>query len=103
MVRKDKWKLIEFGHYLKAFENYQPQLFDVEKDPNELNDVASANADVVQELDAILSNEFNYEYIDCIAKQNDFMIFETFLWDENNQSVTYKKMTKAYHGFNESD
>merc|ERR1711951_153468 len=61
------------GHFLEAFADYAPQLFDVDADPEELKDVSgdAANAAVLSELEAILANEFNYEYVDCVAKFND--------------------------------
>merc|ERR1719445_190157 len=103
MVRKGEWKYIQFGHYLEAFKDYKPQLFNLVQDPNEINDVSESNPSVVQEMEAILSAEFNYEYTDCIAKQNDFLIFEEFQWQKYNQTELYKKLTQAYHGFDDDD
>ena len=103
MVRKGDWKYIQFGHYLKAFENYEPQLFNLVQDPGETKDVSKDNADIVQEMEAILSNEFNYEYVDCVAKQNDFLIFEEFQWNMYNESTMKQRMKSAYQGFNETD
>eukprot|EP01084_Bolivina_argentea_P192351 330248_1 len=37
MVRKGKYKYIQYGKNLKAFKNYKPQLFNLDDDPNELN------------------------------------------------------------------
>merc|ERR1711971_218865 len=105
MVRKAQWKYIQFGHFLRAFANYQPQLFDVDADAQELHDVSNLtqNADVVSELEAILAAEFNYEYVDCIAKFNDFVLFEEFQWKANNKSALQTKLKSAYSGFDDND
>eukprot|EP01084_Bolivina_argentea_P020443 38010_1 len=103
MVRKGKWKYIQFGHYLKAYSDYKPQLFDVKNDPSELNDVSLANPDIVKDLETILSNEYNYEYVDCIAKHNDFTLFEEFQWNLYNQSALMSRLQLAYTGFDEND
>ena len=35
MVWKGKYKYIQYGHYLNAFKNYKPQLFNLNNDPYE--------------------------------------------------------------------
>eukprot|EP01084_Bolivina_argentea_P244723 409917_1 len=41
MVRKGKYKYIQYGHTLSAFKNYKPQLFNLNDDPYELNDISA--------------------------------------------------------------
>eukprot|EP01084_Bolivina_argentea_P062093 113537_1 len=108
MVRKDKYKYVQFGHYLNAFNNrtlYRAQLFDLENDPNEVNDIAlnSSNENILKEMENVLISDVNYEYIDCVAKQNDFEIFEEYFWNVYNETELYKQLSKVYDGFNESD
>ena len=103
MVRKGKWKYIQFGHFLRAFADYQPQLFDLDADPLELKDVSAENADVVSELEAILVDEYNYEYVDCVAKWNDFVLFEEFQWQLYNTSTLKTRLKSAYTGFDDDD
>ena len=104
MVRKGEWKYIQFGHYLEyIYKNYSAQLFNLKTDPNEINDISSENQDIVQEMESILQNEFNYEYIDCIAKQNDFLIFEEFQWNLYNETELKNRLSQAYQGFDEKD
>jgi len=47
MVRKGPWKYITFGHTLSTFSEsaYTAQLFNVDADPDEQNDVSSDNKD----------------------------------------------------------
>lgn len=47
MVRWKQWKYITFGRNLPAFQAYKPQLFDVDADPDEMNDVADQHTDIV--------------------------------------------------------
>ncbi len=54
MIRKDKWKYI---HYCAA----EDQLFNLEVDPNELENVACNNPDVVRDLDDELKKIYNPE------------------------------------------
>eukprot|EP01083_Nonionella_stella_P225373 801301_1 len=103
MVRKDKWKYIAFGHYLNAFTGYKSQLFDLDKDPQEMNDVSTDNLDIVNDMERVLSGLYNYEYVDCYSKRNDYQIFEEFFWNAYNQSELYQKFVKSYQDFNQTD
>merc|ERR1712130_759121 len=103
MVRKDQWKYIQYGHYLSTFKNYKPQLFDLENDPEEIYDVSASNQNIVNEMENILLNRYNYEYIDCVAKKTDLEIFDEFVWNKYNQTEVYKYFKKTYAGFNETD
>ena len=103
MVRKGKYKYIQYGHYLSAYTDYKAQLFDLENDPNELNDISDANGDIVDEMEKILVERINYEYADCFAKQNDMSIFNEFIWNVYNQSHIYQLFVETYAGFNETD
>ncbi len=103
MVRKGKWKYIQFGHYLPTYKDYAPQLFDVESDPKELNDTSSLFPDVVSEMESILSSLINYEYIDCLAKRNDYQIFEEYYWKVENETQIKEAFDEAYTGFDDGD
>ena len=103
MVRKGKWKYIQYGHYLNAFKNYKPQLFDLDNDSNEINDVSEENENVVNELEQILSSTYNYEYADCMAKKQDIDLFNEFVWNKYNQTQVYDYFKKTYSGFNQTD
>ena len=56
MVRFEKWKLISYAGY-----DDQDLLFDLEKDPYELNNVIGDNPETAQELKALLKNDWNPE------------------------------------------
>ena len=105
MVRKDQWKYVTFGHYLNAYKNYSAQLFNLDKDPQETEDVANENMDVVKELDEILRNEIDYEYVDCFAKKTDFLLFETYFWNiyGSNKTAMMEIMQQCYDDFDNND
>ena len=55
MLRRGRWKYIAYGG------GYPPQLFDIEKDPEELTDLAGKQPEVVRELDTELCSIVDYE------------------------------------------
>eukprot|EP01083_Nonionella_stella_P165491 550644_1 len=103
MVRKGKWKYIEYGHSLKAFTDYKAQLFDLELDPQEMYDVSKWNGDIMREMENILLTQYDYEYADCVAKKTDLDIFNEFVWNKYSQSQVYKYLQNTYHGFDTAD
>ena len=54
MLRKDKWKYV-------AFVGYSPQLFDIENDPQELNDLSREQPKAVELLDKELRSIVDYD------------------------------------------
>merc|ERR1711920_1101692 len=103
MVRKGKWKYIQYGHFLSDFYEYKPQLFDLENDKEEMYDVSMQNEEIVNEMENILRERYDYEYVDCVAKRTDFEIFEEFVWNKYNQSEIEKYFENTYKGFNQTD
>ena len=107
MVRKDKYKYIQFGHNLNAYKNYSSQLYDLENDPLELNNIGCDGNNDIQnicnEMEGILKDLYDYEYTDCIAKKMDYTIFEEYFWNKYNESEMYDKLSNCYHGFDQND
>ena len=101
----NSWLRVSSLHGVQNLTQYRPQLFNVKTDPNEITDISgdSKNEQVLQEMESILTDAFNYEYIDCVAKQNDFVIFEEYFWNVYNQSDLYQQLAKVYDGFNDTD
>jgi choline-sulfatase len=71
MLRKGRWKY----HYYVRF---RPELFDLETDPEEENDLAEAPryADVVREMESALRSICDPEAIDALAKSDQQAMIE---------------------------
>ena len=103
MVRSGSYKYVQYGHYLATYANYTAQLFDLENDPNELNDISKDNVDICNEMEEKLLSKYNYEYVDCEAKQFQYWIFEKYFWNKYNETQLYTKFQQTYDGFNQTD
>ena len=64
MLRMNEWKYI-------VYVGYEPQLFNLERDPAEAQDLAAEEPALVQEFDAKLRQMINYEAVDAAAKALD--------------------------------
>lgn len=64
MLRRGPWKYI-------AYAGYDPQLFNLKTDPDELTDLAGTRRDVVRDMDAKLRQLVDYEAVDAKAKAYD--------------------------------
>jgi choline-sulfatase len=71
MVRKGRWK---FHYYVR----FQPELFDLETDPEELIDLAGdpAYVHVLREMEAQLRRICDPESVDALAKQDQHDMIE---------------------------
>ncbi|KOO26421.1 sodium hydrogen exchanger 8 [Chrysochromulina tobinii] len=77
----DGYKYIAFGTSSLGLEkdsDYPPQLFNVEHDPDELDDLAAGGKAVEQvaKLDAILMSAVDYPAVDAVAKSVDHWLFD---------------------------
>jgi arylsulfatase K len=68
MIRQERWKYV---HYV----GHEPQLFDLEADPDELDNRAVAQPDVAAALESRLRQSFDFEAIDAQAKAYDRRCF----------------------------
>merc|ERR1712232_38739 len=70
MIRKGEWKYVVFGQEA-PYQNYKPQLFNINEDPLEINDLANEPSakDVVRELDSQLRGIVDYPTV--ARKLND--------------------------------
>ena len=79
MLRQRNYKLILYATNA-PFTDYKPQLFDIIEDPNELNNIAQQNSDIVQSMTNVINDilkktgggDFNYVDNKCQdeGKQN---------------------------------
>ncbi len=92
MLRRGRWKYVKYMYS-------EPQLFDLEDDPWEINNLAAARPAVVAELDGLLEASFDCAGIDAAARAYDR---ESFLrWRaEALAAGTYERdMALVYSGF----
>ena len=73
MLRKGRWKL---NYYV----DFPPELFDLEKDPEELVDLASdpSSADVLKELEAALRDICDPEAMNALAFSDQAALIERY-------------------------
>ena len=110
MLRKDNRKYIAYG-------DFESQLFDIENDPQELNDLASAEPDITSRLDKELRDIVDYQqtHQDWLryckeafrewrrqAKRGMFTDC-TYGLADNPSNDYWKIMDNAFTGFNEED
>ena len=72
MLREGPWKYI-------AYAGYEPQLFNLDDDPDEMTNLASSNTDVAGAMDAKLRSIVDYEAVDAKAKAYDRASFGAWL------------------------
>mmetsp|Transcript_6080 Transcript_6080/g.15015 ORF Transcript_6080/g.15015 Transcript_6080/m.15015 type:complete len:212 (+) Transcript_6080:1-636(+) len=103
MIRQGPWKYIAFGNTLPAYKNYEPQLFDVDTDPEELKDVAASTPDVASRLDGLLRSVVDYQVVDKEVKLQDAALFHKFMYDGKSQKTVKSEMSKGYIGYDAAD
>ena len=64
MLRHGDWKYVAYG-------GYEPQLFDLGSDPEEIKNLASERPDVVERMDELLLERCEYPAVDRRAKADD--------------------------------
>lgn len=94
MLRKGRWK------YIKHV-GYRPQLFDIEKDPWETENRAESNPNVVEDLDALMTDHFDCEKIDARAKEYDRRSFREWRRRARSEGSYKQTMAHVYSGYNQ--
>ncbi len=91
MLREENWKYV-------AYAGYRPQLFDLDSDPNELNNLALERAEKTAEMDARLRNIVDYDYVDRMVKTEDRQCFRG--WRKAVSEEEYEAaLAKIWPGF----
>ena len=108
----DGYKYIAFGTSSLGLEkgsDYPPQLFDVEHDPDELDDLAAGGkaAEQVAKLDAILMSDVDYPAVDAVAKSVDHWLFDQWFvlagHDQGGIEATWRKAYSTGRNFTEPE
>jgi arylsulfatase A-like enzyme len=104
MIRSGQWKLITYGHTFSWFNSsaFVDQLFDVDADPFELTNVASANPTVVASLFEQLEAELGggpgaVAAIDRYEMRKDWNLFN-FWFGGPNVTATAERLSSSFRG-----
>ncbi|HHW10243.1 MAG TPA: sulfatase-like hydrolase/transferase [Firmicutes bacterium] len=92
MLRKGDWKYIKYA-------GYRPHLFRLSDDPWEIRDLAGERADVVAELEALMSTIVDCEAVDARAKAYDKESFRLWRLKQKAEGTYEKNMALIYSGF----
>lgn len=92
MLRTGEWK------YCKHV-GYEPQLFNMAEDPDEMVNLASARPEVVTELDAKLRGIVDYDEVDARVTGYDKRAFRRWRMDERSAGTYAETMARVYSGW----
>ncbi len=88
MWREGPWKYLRYA-------GFQPQLFDLHADPDELHDLAPARPEIVRRLDARLESLVDVDQADARAKADDRQNF--LAWRSSLAPAEYRQAMAAAH------
>ena len=93
MLRQGDWKFI-------AYPGYEPQLFNIKEDPEEMHDRAGSLPEIRDRMDRSLKDSVDYEAADAEAKAYDRMEFSR--WREELGEAAFRRtMVEIYPGWRE--
>ncbi len=92
MLRRGDWKYV-------AYVGYEPQLFNLREDPDEIRSLASARPEVVKEMDALLRGIVDYEAVDAKVKQYDRRSFRQWRAEQKATGTYEQTMAAIYSGW----
>eukprot|EP00039_Didymoeca_costata_P024854 m.11737 g.11737 ORF g.11737 m.11737 type:complete len:567 (+) comp4511_c0_seq1:3-1703(+) len=102
MIRQGKWKLTVYGND-HPYENYVPQLFNLESDPNEMNNVASTNPNIVNMLEGLLMTQINYTQVNRDANNEGRECVKRWMASYESPEEWKNLMQHAYQDFDSDD
>ena len=90
MWRQGPWKYIRYA-------GYDPQLFNLDDDPEELTNLAQSHPHIVQDLDARLESLVDFTHVDTQAKRNDRHNYQTWRQPLTPTEIQ-EALTKSHQG-----
>lgn len=94
MLRRGRWKYI-------AYVGYEPQLFDLEDDPDEIRNLAGVRPEVAAEMDRLLRQIVDYEAIDASVKDYDRRSFRQWRAEQLAAGTYQQSMARVYSGWDD--
>ncbi len=92
MLRRGDWKYV-------AYVGYEPQLFNLVEDPDEVRNVAGSQPDIVKEMDELLRQIVDYEAVDAKVKAYDKRSFREWRREQRADGTYKETMAWIYSGF----
>jgi len=92
MLRRGDWKYI-------VHVGYEPQLFDLREDPDEVRNLAGSRPEVVAEMDARLRQIVDPEAVDARIKEHDKRSFRQWRAEQKAAGTYEQTMARVYSGW----
>ena len=96
MFRSGDWKYI-------AYPGYEPMLFDLRADPDEIRNLASARPAIVRQMDARLRSVVDYEAVDAKVKAYDRASFAAWRAEMKARGQYESLMSEIFSGADHVD
>ena len=90
MWRQGPWKYIRYA-------GYDPQLFDLDDDPEEIHDLSRSRPEIVQDLDSRLESLVDFDHADTQAKADDRHNYQAWRQSLTPQEVQ-EALTRSHQG-----
>lgn len=92
MLRRGDWKYI-------AYVGYEPHLFNLKDDPNEVRNLAEIRPEVVKEMDALLRQIVDYPAVDAKVKAYDRASFAAWREQTRREGTYERLMSRIFNGW----
>jgi arylsulfatase K len=92
MFRHGDWKYI-------VYTGYEPQLFNVKEDPDEMHDLAKDRPDIVKEMDDMFRQVVDYEEVAARNERYNKESFRKWREEEKKQGTYEETMARIYSGW----
>lgn len=92
MVRRGDWKYI-------AYPGYEPHLFNLADDPDEVRNLAKSNPAKAREMDSLLRHVCDYEAVDAKVKAYDRRSFAHWRQEQKTAGTYQDLMTRIFSGW----
>jgi arylsulfatase A-like enzyme len=94
MLQRGPWKYI-------AYVGYEPMLFDLVNDPDEVRNLASSRPEVIRELDSQLRKIVDYPAVDAKVKAYDRESFSRWREETKAKGQYEKTMSRIFSGWDD--